>query len=169
MKITDKNNIPNHKKMLEELFSHKILIGIFGESGSDILMIANVNEYGCKIQVTEKMRNYLHAIGLHLKKDTTTINIPERSFVRSGWDSRRKKIEDTSIKLLKKVLLMQITPIEYFNLLGEYTRGQLVEYMTRDVQSPPNHPFTIAQKGSSNPLIDTGRLKDSIAYKVVKA
>ena len=38
-------------------------------------------------------------------------------------------------------------------------------YMT-ELSSPANAASTIANKGSSNPLIDTGALRASIAYKV---
>lgn len=33
---------------------------------------------------------------------------------------------------------------------------------------PPNAPSTIAMKGSSNPLIDTGFMRQSVTYKVNK-
>jgi hypothetical protein len=32
--------------------------------------------------------------------------------------------------------------------------------------APPNSPYTIARKGSSKPLIDTGQLRNSITYQV---
>lgn len=172
MKIKDTNNIPSYKKMLDELFSYKIQIGIFGNSGNNedgtsILLIANVNEFGCQIRVTEKMRNYLRAVGLPLRNDTKHINIPERSFIRGGWDSQKKDIESKAISLLKKVLVMELDVKSYFETLGEYIAGQLKDYLT-DLSNPANHPFTIERKGSSNPLIDSGRLRDSITHKVVR-
>ena len=173
MKIKDTNNIPKYKRILDELFSYKIQIGIFGNSGNykdgtSILLIANVNEFGCQIKVTEKMRNYLRAVGLPLRNDTEYINIPERSFIRSGFDSKQKDIESRSISLLKKVLLMELDVHTYYDLLGDYIAGQLKDYMT-DIDSPPNHPYTIKSKGSSNPLIDSERLIQSITHRVVKA
>ena len=39
----------------------------------------------------------------------------------------------------------------------------------RDLKNPPNHPFTIDQKGSSNPLIGrTGDMIGSITWRVAK-
>ena len=35
-----------------------------------------------------------------------------------------------------------------------------------EISSPPNHPYTVEQKGSSNPLVDTGGLVESITWKV---
>lgn len=49
-----------------------------GSDGEELVNIAEVHEYGVEIQVTEKMRNYLHAVGLHLKATTSVIKIPAR-------------------------------------------------------------------------------------------
>lgn len=167
MKIKDETRVPEFLKMLDELTSTHLEIGIFGEDNSKILMIAHVNEFGCQIDVTDKMRNYLHVIGLHLKKDTRVINIPERSFLRTGYDINKNKIIDKTEPLLKKVIALELPVDAFFNALGEYVVGQIQEYMT-SIKSPANHPFTIAQKKSSNPLINTGKLRDSITYKVVR-
>lgn len=168
MIIHDESNVKEFLKMLEELSSTHLEIGIFGDSGGDILMIANVNEFGCRIKVTDKMRSYLHVIGIHLKKDTKEINIPERSFVRGSYDENKNKIIDNADKLLEKVINLELPVSVFFDALGEYIVGLVQEYMT-DLKSPPNHPTTIVNKKSSNPLINTGRLRQSITYKVVRS
>jgi hypothetical protein len=38
----------------------------------------------------------------------------------------------------------------------------------RDLDSPPNAESTIKAKGSSNPLIDTGQMINSIRWEYVK-
>ena len=43
--------------------------------------------------------------------------------------------------------------------------GAVQQYMT-DLKEPPNAKSTIKQKGSSNPLIDTGALRASVTYKI---
>lgn len=171
--VKDKNNIPKYIDMLEELTSTVIEVGIFGkdgeryEDGTPILLIANVNEFGLNISVTPEMRAYLHGQGLHLRNSTREIRIPERSYIRSGFDDREKKFRKTANKLLEQVLMQEIRLDTFFKTLGEYIVGELQDYMT-DIRTPPNHPFTIAQKGSSNPLIDTGRLRQAITFRVVK-
>lgn len=52
--------------------------------GTDLSMadLGAVHEFGATINVTDKMRNYLHSQGLHLKKNMTTVNIPARPFLR---------------------------------------------------------------------------------------
>ena len=167
MKVHDETRVPEFLKMLKELSSTHLEIGIFSDSGGDILMIANVNEFGVSIAVTEKMRNYLHYIGIHLKKETTTINIPERSFIRGTVDTKMNDIQSKGEKLLERVINLELPVSTFFNTLGNYIVGLVQEYMT-DLRSPPNHPATVARKKSSNPLIDTGRLRQSITYKVVR-
>ena len=35
-----------------------------------------------------------------------------------------------------------------------------------DLKNPETHPFTIARKGSTNPLVDSGNLVDSIKHSI---
>lgn len=49
--------------------------------------------------------------------------------------------------------------------LGLEAKGKMQEF-ARDLSSPPNSPFTVEQKGSSNPLVDSGNLIGSIDYEV---
>ncbi len=57
----------------------KIFIGV--NKGKEV-NIAIVQEFGCTIRVTPKMRAYLHYQGLHLKESTEFIHIPARPFLR---------------------------------------------------------------------------------------
>lgn len=69
-----------------------IRVGILGENastkveGSDLTKaeLGAVHEFGARITVTEKMRAFLHYMGIHLKKDTKEIEIPVRSFLREA-------------------------------------------------------------------------------------
>ena len=159
------NYLPKIRKALEYLGSHHLEIGIFGEDDSKMLMIARVQEYGVEIEVTEKMRIYLHVIGLHLKSDTDKITIPERSFIRAGFDAKKKDFQKVGEKIIYQVIALELKPQNGFDILGNYIVGQLQEYLT-NISSPANHPFTVQQKGSSNPLIDEGHLRQAITYKV---
>lgn len=53
-------------------------------------------------------------------------------------------------------------------IIGQIAVGKVQQYMT-DLQSPANAPSTIAKKGSSNPLIDTGALRQSVTYSITNA
>lgn len=52
------------------------------------------------------------------------------------------------------------------NMIGLIAVGKVQQYMT-ELQDPPNAPSTVKKKGSSNPLIDTGALRQSVTYSIV--
>ena len=78
------------KLMKEAGKKYSIRIGIIGDKASQIhegtsltnAELGAIHEFGATINVTPKMRNYLHAKGLHLNNNTHTIVIPTRSFLR---------------------------------------------------------------------------------------
>ena len=95
MTVEDRSNIDKILKTLEKLSSTAVKIGILSKSGGEILLIANVNEYGCSIPVTNKMRGFFrYEFGINISKDTKVIKIPERSFVRSSFDENQNKDKD---------------------------------------------------------------------------
>ena len=166
-KIVDRNNIPEILDVIKELQTTKLQVGIFAPEGSELFMIAMVNEYGTNINVTPKMRAYMHYQGIHLKASTTQIKIPERSFIRAGFEYAREDLEKLVDKALPLVLTLKLQPNEFYKLLGEMAVGRIHKYI-QDLSSPPNSAMTIKRKKSSHPLIDTGRLTQSITYKVVR-
>lgn len=166
--VKDVNNVDKLLNIMKQLIEFEIHVGIQANEESKILMIAHVNEFGFKIEVTDKMRGYLGATGLHLKPETTHINIPERSYIRGGYDANKAKIERIVEGLLKRVILMEISVTQFQNQIGQYCVGLIQEFMT-DLSSPEKHPYTIEQNGGkTNPLIATGELRQKITYKVVK-
>jgi len=94
-------------------------------------------------------------------------HIPERPFFR--WVTKEKK--DEILKLseqLYKKMQKDDMPIEQaLGLLGQ-TIMDFVQRRIVDLQEPPNAPITIKRKGSSNPLIATSQMVNSVTYKVNK-
>lgn len=129
--------------------------------------LASIHEYGCRIPVTPKMRAFLHRKGLHLKKTTTEIIIPERSFLRNGFDEHKEDVIKTSEAVLPDVMIGTMSIEQYGKLVGLQLASAIKEYAV-NLREPPNHPFTKQQKGSSNPLIDTGDMIEGITYEVEK-
>ena len=80
-----------------------IFIGVKGDEDNPMVKIAKVHEYGKAIEVTHKMRVYLHSIGIHLKKDTKYIVIPKRSFLQATLDSPefREMVDETFLAAVK--------------------------------------------------------------------
>lgn len=93
------------------------------------------------------------------------VEIPERSFVRSAFDERLSRIEDFMKQLMERVISSSLPAQDVLDLLGDFCSTQVKEQLT-DISSPANTALTRTIKGSSNPLIDTGHLRDSVTYEV---
>jgi hypothetical protein len=98
--------------------------------------------------------------------------IPARSFMRSTFDEKLRTYERFIQKNLGKVggSMVRtgqggITAEMFLNLLGEKIRADVQRKIVK-LKDPPNQPSTIRKKKSSNPLIDTGRLRQSIDFEV---
>ena len=50
-------------------------------------------------------------------------------------------------------------------IIGQIAVGKVQMYMT-DLSTPANADITVSKKGSSNPLIDTGALRQSVTYTI---
>lgn len=158
---TQKNLIPQMEKVAAQLNGRRVNVGVYGEQA----WLAGIHEYGCRIKVTDKMRAYLHRQGLHLKKSTEYITIPERAFLRNGYDLDRDKVVDDAEKALPAALDGSMDTDSFLEMVGIILSSCIKDYAT-SLDSPPNHPFTSDRKGSSNPLVDTGDMIDSITYEV---
>lgn len=87
--------------------------------------------------------------------------IPPRPWLVPGVESGTQDIVDTIAHGIEND-----TPVgQIMEQVGAFAAGAVQQYMT-DLKDPPNSPYTIGQKGSSNPLIDTGALRASVTYKV---
>jgi|AntRauTorckE6833_2_1112554.scaffolds.fasta_scaffold57408_1 hypothetical protein len=93
------------------------------------------------------------------------VKIPERAFMRGAFDKRKNKMQKQAEKILNDVLMMKTPAKAAMNSLGQIIVTQVQEYMT-NLRTPPNAEATQKAKGSSNPLINSGKLRDSIDYKI---
>jgi hypothetical protein len=95
-----------------------------------------------------------------------TKHIPERPFIRSTVKQQKAPLKAFSGKLLQKILDGKLTREKALGLLGQKVSGEIKETIT-SLRTPPNAPSTVEAKKSSNPLIDTGELRQSITFEVV--
>lgn len=170
--VTDKNKLPEIIANCKKMNGKKIWVGI--EAGKmhpdgDISLraLASIHEYGCRINVTPKMRAYLHRQGLHLKATTTQIVIPERSFIRAGYDQNEKSFLDFVEKKLVEGITKGHSADSILTVCADELAGAIQEYAI-NLSSPANHPFTVQRKGSANPLVDTGSMVGAIKGKVIE-
>ena len=146
-----KNDLPKLQAKLKEANLLHVAIGVNQaqgtkkKEGDDSLTVADVATF--------------HEFG--------TVNVPERSFIRSNDINNREKYKKIQNELGKKVIYMQIEPEKALGLLGEAILADMKKGIVDGI-GPNLDPKTIERKGSSTPLIDTAQLLNSLTYKVVK-
>lgn len=167
MTVDDKSKVPELLQRLKDLESYYVAVGILSKSGGEMLMIANVHEFGCTIPVTDKMRGFLaHEYGVHLKKSTKVIKIPERSFVRSSYDDKRNEVSKKGEDLIVEVVNGGLSARSFYEMIGQTCADTIRDYMVNEVNSPANSEMTKTIKESSNPLVNKGQLAAAITYEV---
>lgn len=158
---TKSDKFDKMRRATEGVNGMKVQCGVLGEQA----WLAGIHEYGCNIRVTDKMRAYLRRKGLRLKATTKEIRIPERSFLRNGFDKSEKEIVEKVGKLMPDVLAGKLSEMRFSETVGLLMKSGIQDY-ARDLRSPMNHPFTVDQKGSGNPLADSGDMIGAIDYEV---
>lgn len=161
---TKSNGFPDMIRQLKAVDGTGVEAGVLkGENK----WLAGIHEYGCDIEVTDAMRKYLASQGLYLRKDTTHIHIPERSFLRTGFDKNQDELREKGELLLKQVAAGKMTANGCMRAMGIALASKIKDY-ARDLSSPENHPFTVDQKGSSNPLVESGDMIEGITWRKMK-
>lgn len=119
-----------------------VQVGVRGDPGSDLVTYAAANEFG-----------------------TEDGHVPERSYLRSTIDENQT-IYAGQLEAAVGDLIDGKSMLPRLRRLGMIAKRD-VQLKIRELKTPPNAPSTIRKKGSSNPLIDTGRLRNSIDFEVV--
>lgn len=89
--------------------------------------------------------------------------VPERSFLRATVDVHAVAYTEQLTRATDDAAMGKRSLRDGLARLGARAEGDVKQFMT-DLQDPPNAPATIAAKGSSNPLINTGRLRGAIRH-----
>ncbi len=87
--------------------------------------------------------------------------IPPRPWLIPGVESGVSDIND----IIEQLIANGASPDDTLDAVGSIAAGAVQQYIT-DLKEPPNAPLTIAKKGSSNPLIDTGSMRAAVTYKI---
>ena len=103
-----------------------------------------------------------------------TETIPERPFFRNALAESERGVSNILAKGIdtKKMVVDE----QLAGRVGEYVQGKIRDSITA-LNDPPNSPKTIAQKrkklhgkkgtgGGETPLLDTGKLRNSVAWEV---
>lgn len=94
-----------------------------------------------------------------------SVKIPERSFLRTGTDLNIGKIQKKAEELLPQVVAGNVSVDLFYQMLGLELKGKITEHAI-DLDNPPNAHLTKENKGSSNPLVDTGGMLQALEVEV---
>lgn len=174
------------KKMSEQ---YSVKVGLLANKGGadevsddlDYAGLGAVQEFGCDIKITEKMAAYLAITAKELglpkleKQGDGYVHIPARSFLLMPLTRKNAILK----KLKKKFDTKYIEDITYYlgkkgdlMTLAVLLAASAVEVVQEAFdtggfgQWEPDSPYTIAMKGSANPLLDTGELRRKITYEI---
>ncbi len=149
---TEQKNPDWFKKLLGSLKGRDQLaigypLGTSGTStaypdGTPVIMVAAINQFGSQSR-----------------------HIPARDFMTPGGVLAMKAAAPIIKKLIPKVNQGLTTRKAVLELLGPVAVGEFQQAIT-DLNEPANALSTIKAKGSSNPLIDTGLMKQTLTYVV---
>ena len=141
-KLTAKGKV--FEKVLKELGMLEVRVGFqqgkaTEDDGTDICDIAAWNELG-------------------------TSRIPSRPFLRMSVDDNTSKI-NSFLSSSKKSVVNGQSAEQVLKEIGIFQKDLIQEKITSG-SFTPNAPSTIKRKGSSAPLIDTGRMRQSVDFVI---
>ena len=132
------------QKELKLMDNSSVKVGVMGddtaEDGTNLVDVATMNEFG-------------------------TSRIPARPFMAQAFDTHRRKLLSKAENLKSDIFKGRHGTKSALNELGIVHKGQ-VQGIFRTGSFAPNAPSTVAKKESSQPLVDTGRLRQSIDIEV---
>ena len=140
------------EKRLREFKKIVVKVGVQGRDASrlndgvTVVTYATANEFGTKNAGRSR-----------------SVVIPERSFIRSTTDKKNywKKDIDAAYN---SIIDGKNTALAAIAKVGIIARDDIIKTIS-DFVPPPNAESTIKKKKSSQTLIDTGLLRNSISYK----
>lgn len=135
------------KKALRDADAEAVAVGIHADAGVHADSGLTMAELGA-----------IHEFGLG--------NVPERSFLRAWGESRGKALLTERADLIESNTKAG-NPRRALEQIGLLAVGEIQQRISAGIP-PANTAETIARKGSSIPLIDTGALRQSITHKVVR-
>lgn len=167
---------PKNEKVLNDLLkmNYTSKIGVLQDPDA-----TNTTRRAIKAQADKKVRNDENRIVTTTDIDVLDVaiihefgapdaNIPERSFLRSTADD--KAVQRYMVKVARKTLETETDPMKIMKLLSVALVGRVKLRFTRNNWDSLKDPTRGGKnfKGTAKPLIDTGQLRASIAYQVLK-
>lgn len=128
----------------------EVSVGIHADKGSE----AHEGGFSTVLEI-----GAIHELGLG--------DVPRRSFIADWADESQKDNEEELRNIGRAIIKGKLQSLDAgLERAGIKFKGDIQKRMTIAPYSVPLDPKTIARKGSSTALIDTGHLRSSIDYVV---
>lgn len=131
---------------MKSLNNATVVVGVLKNAGkeadgTDLVDVAVYNEYGTK-------------------------HIPPRPFLRIATDEHGEDWQDLAEQCVGKIIDGVLDKDRALQIIGLQAQKDVQATIKDSSNFAPNSQKTVDRKGSSKPLIDTGRLRQSIRYRV---
>ena len=208
LKDTFRPEMARIKREIAALRGLTVHVGIMGDAGGDLLMIASVHEYGATIHAKNVkhlaipltaeakdagsprsfsdlefipispgygylVREKPEAKGKSYDPDNydwlymlvESVEIPERSFIRASFDNGGDTLEKLCKEAVDGIIRKGWTAQEAADYVGKWAVEMTREYFNTKL-SPAKSATTLRTTTQYQPLFDSGRLYNSITYRV---
>lgn len=126
-------------------------------------LLNNKNKLEVGFFETAKYENGEYVASVAKTQEYGNLKIPARPFFRTAIQKNQGKW----LNVFKNQDLVNQDLELSLNQVGEIARGDIISSIMQ-TNTPPNAEATIKAKGSSKPLIDTGFMRSSVNFRVVK-
>lgn len=149
------------ERKMERVGDAKVKVGVLASRGGNA---QHVDADGKATGITMVELAAIHEFG------SPAANIPERSFIRRTFIEKQDALAGVIAKLARGVVTEKITLERALNVLGAWGAAEVKKTVTLGAHIPPPlQPETVARKKSNRPLVDTGRMVDSVQWEIVKS
>lgn len=129
-------------RALRELEKLEVVVGILASSGSKMVMVASVHEFGAP-----------------------SAGIPQRSWLRGFVSENAAQIADWRRAMVASVRSGKVPARRAMERFGAQIAGGIQKRIASSI-APPNAEATVAHKGSDTTLVDTGAFRSSVTWQI---
>lgn len=115
-------------------------------------------------QQGEASEDGVDMVDIALFNELGTVHSPSRPFIRDSLNNNKDKISQFMQSAAKGIVNGKSAE-DVLKKIGTFQKG-LIQKEISSGNFVPNSPATIRKKGSSTPLIDTGRMRQSVNFVV---
>lgn len=149
--VTRDNGLLDRIRLVSRQYTAKVSVGYFGNEQHRPSITS-----GSPNPITMSSLAAIHELGL---------GVPKRAFIEPALQQNRGKYIKYAGKQITPIIRRRQTMNAAWQGLGVMAVADIQKYMIT-ASFTPLAASTIARKGSSKPLIDTGQMRQAITYRV---